>query len=1125
MRNFIPILKKFILLNLIIIIVSGYFLLYTTPGLHTIYKTTNYLIPGNLKITGLKGNVLNGISLESLIYASEDIKLDITNFSSELNIDIFKNNLTVKSINVDSIAILLEDSPTTSEENVPVNYPVWLNLDIEQFKIEYLLIRKPHISPILIQKINISANMKKNNLIIKEIKANSNNYKFNLKGELILGEDFHLSLDFDAINDVIHQEYNTKITGTENHIKGTISANNITSIDLNFDVNIQDNLLTIKSNWSDGNILYNNQNYGLHKGNFDLSTKILLSNNQSCSSFYCMFNSITKDINEEHEIAFDKIISSISSNSYIVTSNNKIIFGKNSFSTDGELAVKNSKVSMNMKTKYIINRKNNSIDFKEFKMTDENNTINISGELSKQSDLKYDINIQDLSKYSSLLGGKISSSGEIHGDFLSPRAKIFAELNKLVLPNFRNDYCKLDINFNFDNLKSSGIIYVKNLKYDDILVDLIDVSLKNKNNKQYMAALININKYKVNTDIVYITEKDRSSFTLDKLNLIDPTNKTWDIQKPTKLTIKEQRMYMDNQLCIVSNNDKLCLNFSYLNKKNFSIKANIKTDNNLLNYYIKPFQIITPISFDMNYIAQDNHIIKADLNLSSNNTVILSGIGEKFTIKEINFLTKLIDNSVILQAKIINDDSNGTTFNLNYANTSLLAQSLVKAKISGQLKSKYSDHRILDSLSTSIDDIIGILDTNILVSGTIQKPIFNGFSKIENGSILVVPSMLAINDINSRFEIKDNSFSLSTKAKAGKGDIKMEGSGQVQNYNLSELDFKINANTFRISDTSKITLDINSNLTISKNNFFSLNGNIDVINGKVIIDSFPEVESLSNDIVINAQDDNGNKSPLYYDLTLNIFDKINLLAYGISGNLKGKLRLVNNDIFSDAVFGRINIIKGKYRFFSNSLVIKKGELSYTGSNIDDPRIDLRATLDIFSDYNIVDEEIPKLVGVKASGKIDDPEIVLFAKPPAFSQVDILSYLALGKSTKQISDNAQSSITSVIVLLQGSNNDLGAINKLQKATGFDIDISTEYSSVPETQEDLKDKSQVSERTNYFIGKQITPKLNVSAGYSKGTDDVQRVIRATYSITKRWKISLEKKEEIDSAVRLLYNIEFW
>ncbi|NQY43923.1 MAG: translocation/assembly module TamB domain-containing protein, partial [Legionellales bacterium] len=564
----------------------------------------------------------------------------------------------------------------------------------------------------------------------------------------------------------------------------------------------------------------------------------------------------------------------------------------------------------------------------------------------------------------------------------------------------------------------------------------------------------------------------------------------------------------------------------YLNKKNFNIKANVRTYNNLINYYIHPLKISSPLSFNLHYTAKDNALIKADLNFMSKNIVILSKFGEQVSIKEASLSTKFKDNSIFLLAKITSDNNNETILKLNYDNTNLSSSVLKRAKISGSLNSTYNDHRFMDSLINSIDDIKGNFQTQIDISGTLQSPLFNGFSKFDNGSIFVSPLFLKIFDINYHLKINNNNFTIIGGMNSGKGNIKIDGNGKIENLDISKINFQVDAKNFRIYDTNNIILDINSALYISKDDYLQLKGNIDIINGSITIESFPDVESLSSDIVVDTDPTEKNTTPLFYDIDVNISDKIKLSAYKITGNLDGKLRLVNNNIYSDAVLGNINIKNGNFIFFNNLLKINKGEILYAGTSIDNPDIDLKASTKILSMSNTIEEEIPKIVGVQATGRIYSPEIQLFAVPAAFSDEDILSYLAFGKSTRQISGNARTSITSAVILLQGSDNDLGIIDRLQRATGFDLDISTEYSSIPETQEDLKDKTAVSEKTNYFIGKQITPKLKVSIGYSKSANkDAEQIFRATYNLTRRWQLALERKSELDTALRILYNIEFW
>ncbi|NQY43984.1 MAG: hypothetical protein HRT87_11650, partial [Legionellales bacterium] len=575
MKIILSILLKLILIFTLIASIVGYFILFTNVGLQITYKTARYFTSGKLLIKNLNGNIVDGLDIDNILYSSEDFKIDITKFKSNLSFNIFKRKLIIESILIENIAILSENSAPSSTETTTQNskeneissYLWLLNIEIKNININGLFIRNSTSSPLSFVNIKIINTIIDNEKIASEkIITTYNKYTYDASSKLSLEKPFKIQMDLNAKNNFIDQQYNIMVIGNLEHIECEVDGKNISNIDLKLNFDIKDNFLKLATNWKNGNIMYGNKNLIFSEGHANISTEIKSENNSKCSNIICLINLVTKNLENDKHVYFNNLVSDIKFNDYHITSKNNLDINQNLFSTDGELYIKNDSIFMDVQAQYSVDIKEDYIYFKNFKSRDQGNNINVNGVLSKNSNLKYDIYIEELSKYSSILGGKISSSGEILGDLSLPKLKISAVIDKINSPNFKNEHSEINITLDTKNLTGSGNIHLQGIEYDELNIDTVDLNLQNLKDSQRITLALNTEKIKINSNIKHILDKEKHTFIIQQLKIVDPTDSIWNIKGSPKILLEDEHILTDRDLCLINQNDKICLGISYLNK-------------------------------------------------------------------------------------------------------------------------------------------------------------------------------------------------------------------------------------------------------------------------------------------------------------------------------------------------------------------------------------------------------------------------------------------------------------------------------------------------------------------------------------------------------------------------------
>lgn len=1120
--------RKRIIIILFVLTAPTIYILYsavnTTYGLRSIYYITKRLIPGNLNIDDISGTLRKGVSFSELNYYSENQTISISDFKSKWWFNILTATINITELSAKEIGILLSSQIEESPENKTGSdstLPDWLNIKSSNVTIEHLILDLPDSPPYLISQFKGDVIFSDEVISLRKTSLEFLSYAVNIDGLVKMEYPFFLDLSVSAKDSLTSQTYIFKGFGDFNETSGLVKAFPHDNLALDYVVNLTDNKLTISCNWLAGNIQHSTSNKKIEPGKIHVHADVQLAKKQTNNILRYLALSRFNKTHIENGISISNYEISSNYGGYSLFSAGNI----NYFDDKQDIQIKLDINSSNSTAPFHINSNINLLKSSQnynikIDAVDKNNKISIAGKISNEIDLQYQINIDDISKYYHNFTGTINGHGFIKQNDSLLYIKAIMDANNVSIYDIHASkiYCNMNINPKSRN----GSLEIENFSFNDINISHLSGKTFGKSNNITTNLSGDINNYKILLSANLPVENPLENIRIPTLKISDINNITWQLNKPIQIQHTQDGIKL-SELHLISDNSYIKLAGDYINSKNFNVTLDINTNLQKFITYTHPIEVDAMMRITANIIASNNILEKSDIELSSNNINITNIENNALTQLGGIYLKNIASgNTLELNSKISLLQNDSIEINLLYKNTYLDHYPILYGGLNGKIISYISNFTFLDPFLDIINQTSGKLTSDIKISGTLADPKINGEVKISKGNTLVEFADQKISNINVDISLMDNSFYSKLTANSDPGNIIIHADGKISRYNIYDIDVSESSKNFRIFNTSKIIVDLDSELKVKKfDDLFRITGNLNIPNGSITIDNFSNVDSESNDIILDNEVEVKKSQNINYDIKLKTSKPIAVKAYGLNATASGEIRLLNNHAFLHACFGRASL-SGIYKFFNNKLTIKKGELSYAGTNISNPSLDILASKKLLNTQSIESKDVPNEVGVIAVGSIKNPEINFYSNPSSFSHADILSYLAFGKSTTDISNNSRSLIMSAITLLQSNNNDLSIQDKILKSTGIDeFDIKTEYENIPEDADDLRESSNSNKTTNVILGKRISNKISLQ--YQYNVSDRTQVIRAIYDLSKNWRINAEGSTDY-TALNAIYHIEF-
>ncbi len=232
---------------------------------------------------------------------------------------------------------------------------------------------------------------------------------------------------------------------------------------------------------------------------------------------------------------------------------------------------------------------------------------------------------------------------------------------------------------------------------------------------------------------------------------------------------------------------------------------------------------------------------------------------------------------------------------------------------------------------------------------------------------------------------------------------------------------------------------------------------------------------------------------IHAEVALEAGDKITFKGFGLTGRISGRLRVTEQPGEPTTAVGELQVHDGEYRAFGKTLAIERGRLVFTGGQIDNPGLDVRAIRQV--------REVN--AGVQVSGTLLSPVLTLVSEPP-LEESEILSYLVLGRP-----------------LAQASTEDAQVLSEAATAVSLagGLAIAKEIGQAFGLEEVRIETGEEAEESTLVVGKYLSPRVYVQ--YGVGLFQSINIFRFGYQLSRRF--LLQGESGVDSGADLIYSIE--
>ncbi|MEP3588245.1 MAG: translocation/assembly module TamB domain-containing protein [Marinobacter sp.] len=332
------------------------------------------------------------------------------------------------------------------------------------------------------------------------------------------------------------------------------------------------------------------------------------------------------------------------------------------------------------------------------------------------------------------------------------------------------------------------------------------------------------------------------------------------------------------------------------------------------------------------------------------------------------------------------------------------------------------------SAFSGIDEVAGQVNGEGSLEGPLLKPAVTGELALTDGRFqdpdLPLPMekvVLALEfagynaDISGRWQSNDRS----------EGQL----SGRLDWRGEPELNLNVKGERLPVHFEPYASVEVAPDIDIRlQTGELSVSGRVEVPRGRIEVQALPEsaVSVSSDEVIVGVEAE----EPVIRNMLMDVVvvvgeDEVTLDAFGLTGELKGTLR-IGNDMDTR---GALRLVNGRYEAYGQDLNLRRARVVFVGA-LTEPYLDIEAVREVDA----------VVAGIRLSGPISEPETEVFSEP-SMPQSEALSYVILGRPPQGRGDEGQMSAAAISLgltqtneLTQSIGDELGIKNLMLEAEG-------------------------------------------------------------------------------------------
>lgn len=449
-------------------------------------------------------------------------------------------------------------------------------------------------------------------------------------------------------------------------------------------------------------------------------------------------------------------------------------------------------------------------------------------------------------------------------------------------------------------------------------------------------------------------------------------------------------------------------------------------------------------------------------------------------------------------------------------NTDLKIADIAKGrKLGGNLVIQGVNLDLANQLLSNSENVSGEVQTHLNFAGDLNAPLLNGalnISRLQAKSkslpIQIVGGELGLNFYGNRSTLTGN-------IQTPESRLNLDGDANWQSLERWAARVHAKADNFYVEVPSMAKLKVSPDVTVKASpSLIDLSGEILIPWARIAIESLPDsaVAVSSDEVILTPQSKRETAKalptkmaattssgiPIHSDLKIKIGDDVTVSAYDLNSELNGLLN-VKQEKGQLGLYGQINLKNGRYASFGQDLLIRKGQISFSGLP-SEPMLNIEA---IRNPETMEDSTVT--AGVKVTGLSDSPSVQVFSTPN-MSQDQALSYILTGRSLENSGEAGSSGSVGAALLGMGLAKSGKAVGKVGEAFGIqDLNLGT---------------AGVGDSSKVVVSGNITPRLKIK--YGVGLFDGLAEVTLRYKLLPQ--LYLQSVSGVNQAFDLLYQFEW-
>ncbi|MEX0900762.1 MAG: translocation/assembly module TamB domain-containing protein [Gammaproteobacteria bacterium] len=408
---------------------------------------------------------------------------------------------------------------------------------------------------------------------------------------------------------------------------------------------------------------------------------------------------------------------------------------------------------------------------------------------------------------------------------------------------------------------------------------------------------------------------------------------------------------------------------------------------------------------------------------------------------------------------------------------------------------QFSDLDLLPAFIPDIGTVSGRVRADLLVTGTLSDPVFDGSLAIEDGVTTIPRLGLSLTDLGLALQGTRAGLGLRGTVTSGDGHLEFDGQFDITDGRLSGTS-RLTGQSFRAMNMPEFQVDVSPDIGIEiAGHSVAVEGEVRIPSARISPRDFEGQVTVSADEILVDEPVDEEANPWRISSRVRIvLGDVSFDGFGLTGDVTGSLTAVDEPDRPTRGTGELSITDGRYQAWGQQLDIEFGRLLFAGGPLTHPGLSVRAVREI--------QDVT--VGVDVRGTLREPELHLFSDPP-MPQAELMSWLVLGSPLNQATGAEQQ-------LLDRTRNTAGlaggemVARELGRRLGLS-DVAIDRGTTPD-------------EAALVIGHYLSPRLYI--GYGIGLFDPANSIRLRYHLHRNWTIEAETGPRADST-DLLWTIE--